>query len=116
MSKSNDGVSNLEKLIREKHRLQTFCSYQEKLLIYKFEEIKQNFPEILTNELLPYSPEKNKGITSALDFANDFIIRFLPERYRKNKLTGLALKVLQIIIIRAFSNKAEKKPESKNPE
>jgi len=109
MSRPKDEISNHEKLLREKQRLQTFCAYHEKLLSYKFEELKQNFPEILSNELLPYTPTKNKGITSVLDFANDFIISFLPERYRKNKLTGLVLKFLQMIIIRAFSNKEDKK-------
>ena len=116
MKKPANKASNLEQLILRKRELQTFCAYQEKLISYKFEEIKRNIPEILANEILPYTPEKNSDISSVLNMANDFIIRFLPERYRKNKIVAVALKLVEVLIIRGFGNRGKVKGEKVNNE
>lgn len=102
MTKSGKKIRNLEKLIIEKHQLQTFCTYQEKLITYKFDHLKKNFPEIITNEILPYTPEKNLDISQLLNFVNDFILRLFPPRFRHNRLTGILLKLVQVIIIRGI--------------
>ncbi|MEI6062563.1 MAG: hypothetical protein WCR72_17810 [Bacteroidota bacterium] len=109
MNKPVNTISNLEKLIREKHELKTFCTYQEKLISYKYTEFKTNFPEILTNEVFPIRQEQDKDITSVLGFVNDLVIRFLPERYRKSRFTAPILKFLELLIIRAFSTHPEPK-------
>lgn len=116
MKKPANKTSNLEQLIQRKQELQTFCAYQEKLISYKFEAIKSNIPEILANEILPYTPEKNSDISSVLNMANDFIIRFLPERYRKNKIVGVALKLVEVLIIRGVGNRGKVKGEKVNIE
>jgi len=116
MVKQNNKISNLEELIQRKHELQTFCTYQEKLISYKFGEIKRDIPEILANEFLPYSPERNTDISSILNMANDFIIRFLPERYRKNKIVAVALKLVEVLIIRGVGNRGKVKGEKVNNE
>jgi len=108
MSKSVNKITNIDKLIQEKHELQTFCTYQEKLISLKFDELKQNLPEIITNEILPYSQEKNNKILSILDIANEIIFRFLPPRFRNSMFTRIALKVIQVLVIRGFRKKGEK--------
>ena len=108
MSKQGKKITNLEKLIRDKHELKTFCTHQEKLIVIKFDELKKNFPEIITNEILPYSRERNNKILSILDIANEIIFRFLPPRFRNSMLTRIALKVIQVFVIRGFRKKGEK--------
>ncbi len=105
MSRQVNKISNLEKLIREKHELQTFCTSQEKLISLKFDELRKNFPEIITNEILPYSQERNNKILSILDIANEIIFRFLPPRFRNSMLTRIALKIIQVFVIRGFRKK-----------
>ena len=108
MSKPVNKNSNLEKLIREKHELQTFCTSQEKLISLKFDELKKNFPEIITNEILPYSQERNNKILSILDIANEIIFRFLPPRFRNSIFTRIALKLIQVFVVRGFRKRSEK--------
>jgi hypothetical protein len=108
MSKTVNKISNLEKLILEKHELQNFCTSQEKLISLKFDEFRKNFPEIITNEILPYSKERNSKILSILDIANEIIFRFLPPRFRNSMFTRIALKVIQVFVIRGFRKKGEK--------
>jgi hypothetical protein len=108
MSKQVNKISNLEKLIREKHELQILCTSQEKLISLKFDELRKNFPEIITNEILPYSQERNNKILSILDIANEIIFRFLPPRFRNSMLTRIALKIIQVFVIRGFRKKSEK--------
>ncbi len=108
MTKPHKAISNLEQLIREKRELQIFCTYQEKLITYKFAELKKNLPEIVSNEILPFPPEKNTEINSLLDVMNSFLLHFLPARFRSNRLAEIALKLIQVIIIRGFNKKAKK--------
>jgi hypothetical protein len=108
MNKPGNKISNLNKLIQEKHELQTFCTSQEKLISLKFDELKKNFPEIITNEILPYSQERNNKILSILDIANEIIFRFLPPRFRNSMLTRIALKIIQVFVVRGFRKKSEK--------
>jgi len=108
MSKQVKKITNLEKLIQEKHELKTLCTSQEKLISLKFDELKKNFPEIITNEILPYSQERNNKILSILDIANEIIFRFLPPRFRNSMLARIALKVIQVFVIRGFRKKSEK--------
>ena len=108
MSKSVNKISNLAKLINEKRELQTFCTSQEKLISLKFDELKMNFPEIITNEILPYSHERNNKILSILDIANEIIFRFLPSRFRNSMFSRIALKLIQVFVVRGFRKKSEK--------
>lgn len=108
MSKPVNKNSNLERLIQEKHELQAFCSSHEKMISIKFEELRKNFPEIITNEILPYSQERNNKIISILDIANEIIFRFLPPRFRNSMLTRIALKLVQVFVIRGFRKRSEK--------
>jgi hypothetical protein len=111
MSSRDNKISNLEKLIKEKQQLKTFCTFQEKMIGYKFDELKKNFPEIIGNELLSFSLQKNTKIFSILDIANMFILRFLPARYRNNRLTEMALKLIEVIVIRVLSKKMKAKSD-----
>jgi hypothetical protein len=108
MSNQVKKITNLEKLIREKHELQTFCTSQEKLIVLKFDALKKNFPEIIGNEILPYTQERNSKILSILDIANEIIFRFLPPRFRNSMFTRIALKVIQVFVIRGFRKKGDK--------
>ena len=105
MSKTANTTSNLSKLIEEKYELRILCAKQEMLLGLKFDELRNNFPEIIGNEILPYKPERNNRILSILGIANNIIFRFLPPRFRNSMFTRIALKVVQVIIIRSFGKK-----------
>ncbi len=107
MSKPTNNMKNLQNLIDEKHELQALCAKQEKLISLKFDELRNNFPEIIGNEILPYTPERNSKVLSILDIANEIIFRFLPPRYRNSMLTRIALKVIQVLVIRSFRKKSE---------
>jgi hypothetical protein len=48
--------------------------------------------------------------------ANEFIVRFLPERYRKNKIVAVALKLVEVLIIRGVGNRGKVKSEKVNNE
>ena len=113
MSRPLKKISSLEGLILEKQQLRTFCTYQEKLIRYKFEELKRDFPEIIANEILPFEAEKNRNISSVLDVVNEFIQRILPERIRNNRFTGILLKLVEVIVIRGFSYKSPAKKGAK---
>ncbi len=112
MSKQVNKITNLEKLIQEKHELQTFCTKQEKLIGLKFDDVRKNFPEIITNEILPYSQERNSKILSILDIANEIIFSFLPPRFRNSMFTRIVLKVVQVLTIRSFRKRSEKRVNS----
>ncbi len=107
MSKTTNKTSNLTKLIEEKHELMILCAKQEMLIGLKFDEIRNNFPEIIGNEILPFKPERNNKILSILEVANNIIFRFLPPRFRNSMFTRIALKVVQVLIIRSFRKKYE---------
>jgi hypothetical protein len=108
MSRPINNISSLDKLNQEKQQLRAYCTYQEKLITYKLGELKKNFPEIISNEILPFTKQKNIEITSMLDVVNDFILRFLPTKYRNNRFAPIVLKLLQVILIRGLSKRSEK--------
>lgn len=112
MSRHSNTTSNLEKLIHEKHELQIFCASQEKLISNKFDELRNNFPEIMGNELLPYTAERNSKILSILDITNEVVFRFLPPRFRNSVLTRIAIKLVQVFVIRGFRKRSEKRVDS----
>ena len=105
MSKTVNKTTNLTKLIEEKHELKIMCTRQEMLIGLKFDELRDNFPEIIGNEILPFKPERNSKILSILDVANDIIFRFLPPHFRNSMFTRIAVKVVQVLIIRNFRKK-----------
>jgi hypothetical protein len=114
MSRPLKKISSLESLILEKQQLRTYCTYQEKLIKYKFEELKRDFPEIISNKILPFDAGKNRNISSLLDFVNEFVQRILPERIRNNRLAGIVLKLVEVIVIRGFSYKSPVKSSAKS--
>jgi hypothetical protein len=95
-------VHNLETLRAEKMRLKAFCTYQGKLLEYKWEYLKENYPQLISKELLPFDEEKNNLVSRILDTINDFILSLFPAGIRENKVIGAALRLMQVFIIRAF--------------
>ncbi len=100
MSSPHKKINSLEELLLEKHLLKERCTYQEKLISYKFDELKNNFPEIVSQAVLPFAPDKNREVTSLLDLVNDFILRLLPLRFRNNPLARFLLKTVQALVIR----------------
>jgi hypothetical protein len=104
-------VVDLKTLQREKQRLKIFCSYQEQVLQDKFKSIKTHYSQIIGEEFLPYNKERNRKISNLLDLINDFITGKLLGKNigGKNKLTGLLLKITQIVIIRVFDSFLKKK-------
>jgi hypothetical protein len=108
MSSSVKKISTIDRLIQEKHELRTKCTYQEKLISYKFEELKRNFPQIINNELLPFTTARNTEVIALLDVVNSFIIKLLPAKYSNSRLVEIVMKLAEVIVIRGF----RKKPKS----
>lgn len=105
MNKTPAKISSLEDLRNEKQRLKSFCTYQEKLIAYKVNELKENYPRIISETFLPFEQEENKRVSSLLDGVNEFIFKLFPVSFRENKFTMLILKLVQIAIIRTFSSR-----------
>jgi hypothetical protein len=104
-------IVNLATLQREKQRLKLFCSYQEQLLQDKIASIKYNYSQIIGEEFLPYTNDKNRKISNWLDLINEFVFGKLLGKTigGKNKLPGLVLKITQIVAIRFFDSFMKKK-------
>jgi len=106
-------ITNLETLKREKQRLKIFCSFQEKMIKDKIIFIKLNYKQIIGEEFLPYTSEKNKKVSSTLDWINEFVLaKFLKiDVKEKNKLPGTLIKIAEVLLIRLFNNFTRKKEE-----
>ena len=108
MNNKEKKIDSLEKLILEKHELKTYCNYQEKLIAFKFEELKKNYPEILIKEILPFDSQKNSEINSLLDTVNHFVISVFPTKFLNSRLGQLVLKLVETMAIRVFGKATNK--------
>ena len=99
-------IKDTKSLQREKQRLQMFCSYQEELLKDKINYIKQHPQQLIAEEFLPYSSDNNRKISNIFDTANEYIFeKFLGlDLNGKNKLSGLLIKLSEVMIVRLFNN------------
>ena len=99
-------IINLETLHREKERLKIYSSFQEELIKNKITYIKQNANQLIAEQFLPYKFDENKKINNIMDTANQFIF----ERHLgfdlsgKNKLSGLLIKLSEVMIVRIFNH------------
>lgn len=96
-------IDSLSKLRMEKNKLETYCSYHEKLIGLKIDYFKENYPKVLGEALLPYDSTQNVKISNLLDSINILIINILPEIFKGKPLPGFVLKLVQIVMIRMFS-------------
>ncbi|MCX6222196.1 MAG: hypothetical protein NTZ69_14545 [Bacteroidia bacterium] len=103
--KATAKIDNLEKLRFEKNKLETYCTYQEKLIGLKIEYFKENPGMLLGEALLPYDPSQKIEVNDVLDSANDLIASLLPGLFKGRFLPGFVLKVIQILIIKMFTKK-----------
>ena len=103
-------ITDLHSLKREKQRLQIYSSYQEEMIHEKFIYLKQNYTQVVADEFLPYSSEKNKSVNSILEFANEYVFEKLLglDFSGKNKLGGILIKLSEVVILRLF-NRFKKK-------
>ncbi len=102
MSSGTTKMDNLNKLRIEKYKLSAYCTYQEKLIGLKFDYLKENFPEVIGESLLPYDRMQNVKVSSVLDSANDLIAKLLPGMFAGKSLPVILLKLVQILMIRVF--------------
>lgn len=103
-------INNLNSLEREKQRLTIYCSYQEEQMKDKINYIKSNYIQIIGEEFLPFSFEKNKKVSNILDWINEYILsKFLKMDVNgNNNFSGTMIKIAEVVIIRLF-NKFVKK-------
>ena len=99
-------IDSLSKLKMEKSKLETYCSYQEKLIGLKIEYLKENYPKVLGEALLPYDTTQNVQVSDLLDSVNSVIVNLLPGIFKGKPLPGFVLKLVEILMIRMF-NKAK---------
>ena len=92
-------LDNLAKLKIEKMKLAAYCTYQEKLIWLKFDRFRQNYPEILGKSLLPYDETQNIEVSSLLDAVNGVITNLLPGIFKGKFLSGMVLKLMQVMVI-----------------
>ena len=103
MNSPKKNPDSLARLRMEKYKLSTYCTYQEKLIGLKVDYLRENYPRILGDALLPYDRGQNAWVSNILDTVNDLIFSILPDKFEGKKLTGLFLKIVEIVMIRAFS-------------
>ena len=95
-------MDGLTRLRLEKNKLQTFCTYQEKLIGLKTDYFRNNYSELLGEAMLPYDRVKNRRTSKLLDSVNDLITNLLPEVFEGKFLPGFLLKLVQILSIWTF--------------
>jgi hypothetical protein len=105
MKSAGKNRNHLSELQLEKIKLQNFCSYQEQLIGMKVGYLKENYPRILMQSLLPYDKVENEAADSLLDTVNSFIFSLLPGVFKNGKLPGILLKLAEILMIRVFRRK-----------
>jgi len=103
--KATAKIDNLEKLRFEKNKLETYCTYQEKLIGLKIEYFKENPGMLLGEALLPYDPSQKVEVNDVLDSANGLIAALLPGIFKGKFLPVFVLKIIQILIIKIFAKK-----------
>ncbi len=92
-------LDNLAKLKIEKMKLAAYCTYQEKIIGLKFDQFRQNYPEILGESLLPYDDTQNIEVSSLLDAINGVVTNLLPGFLKGKFLSGMVLKLMQVMVI-----------------
>jgi len=102
MSNKPAKIDSLGKLKMEKSKLQSYCTYQEKLIGYKIEYLRDNYSELLSDTLLPYSKSQNADVNNLLDSVNNIIARMLPSAFEGKFLPRIMLKMIEILMINTF--------------
>ena len=95
-------INTLESLEREKQRLKAYCDDHEKRMLNKIIFIKNNYPQIIAEEFLPFTKEKNIKISKAMDLGNEFVLgKFLKmDTDGKNKTFADMIKIAEVAVIR----------------
>lgn len=105
MTTGSRKVDNLSKLRMEKLKLETFCTYQEKLIGYRIGYFRENYSKVLGESLLPYDAAQNLRVSSLLDSVNDVIKNLLPGIFEGKFFPGLVLKLVQVVMINLFNKR-----------
>jgi hypothetical protein len=100
----------LHTLQQEKQRIKIYCSFQEELMKNKIIFIKSNYKQIIGEEFLPYTTEKNKKVSDILNWVNEFVLsKFLKgDIDGKSPLSGSLLKIVEVGIVHLFNKFAKK--------
>ncbi len=107
--RTTSGIDNLNKLKMEKIRLTTYCAYQEKLIGLKMAYLRENYDKVLGESLLPYDRKQNVNVNGLLDSVNSLIVNLIPGVFKGRYLPAMILKLVQIMMIRAFTSKHQKR-------
>lgn len=107
-------ITDLESLQSEKQRLKMFCSYNEEVLKEKINTLKSNYKQIIGEEFLPFTAERNTKVSNVLDWINEFVIGKLLkiDISGENKLSGVLIKLAEVGAIRLFNKFIKKKFDS----
>ncbi len=105
MKSSSAKINNLTALTIEKNRLSTYCNYQEQLIGLKLDYLRENYPKVLGESLLPYDTAQNVKVSSLLDTVNDLIAKLLPGIFETSYLPKLMLKLVQVVVINLVHKK-----------
>ena len=95
-------TDGLTRLRMEKSRLQSFCTYQEKLIGLKMDYFRNNYSDVLGEVLLPYDRAQNRKTSQLLDTINNLITSLLPQVFEGKFLPGFVLKLMQMLTIWTF--------------
>ncbi len=109
MSNKSAKIDNLAKLRMEKSKLQSYCTYQEKLIGYKLEYLRENYSELLSDAVLPYSKSQNNDVNNLLDSVNNIIVRMVPSAFEGKFLPKIMLKLIEILMIQTFKKTRNEK-------
>lgn len=101
-------MNSLMRLKMEKQKLSAYCTYQEKLIGLKVDHFRENYPKILGDTLLPYDRPQNAWVSGMLDSINDLIVNLLPGKFEGKRWSGLVMKLVEILMIRAIANRPKR--------
>ena len=109
-SKSKGG---LQLLHEEQQRLRAECRNSEERLMTKFDDLKTNYPQMLTDMILPFESDTNQKVKEGLGILNSVLFGKLGSIFKEKKNSEVWLKfgvqLAQMFTIRGVYNWFSKK-------
>jgi len=114
-SKTNTGGLHL--LHEERLRLKAECKKSEEKLLIKFEELKEDYPRLLTDAILPFESNTNQTVGDVMGMMNSMLFSKIGPLFKDQKKSQVWLKfgiqIAQMLAIRGVSNWFGKKKKAK---
>ncbi len=101
-------IDGLKALNEEKQRLRTECKNSEERLLVKLDVLKSNYPQLLTDMILPFESDTNQSVKDILAMLNSVLFSKLGSVFKEKKNSEVwmrfVLQIAQLFTIRGVYN------------